>query len=413
MSTAGSSSRRPRGSPWNGVLSRFWNERLTLPGRYVVIGAVATGIAGSFPQQMVGSLSFSFFLALVLVCVGFATLRRPRVEVRRSIASRVMVGAAAPLRIDVTNTGPRTLRDAGAFEFRLPSGLKLEPDPQYVDRLEPGQTHAFLYTLTAKRRGSYLLGGATGLSVFPFGLAHAKRFTPQNQPLIVYPAFRSLRTLELGPGQSYQPGGVALASRVGESMEFIGNREYRPGDRLRDLHPRSWARRGFPVVVQREQEFLTRVAVLVDTWVPRLRSTRAMEANLSLAAAVSDWVSQRDYVVDLFAAGPELYHFTAGRSLAQLEDILEILACIEPSRADPLGVIGPEFARQLPQTTTVVALLLHWDRARREWVESVRSSGVGMKVVLVTGNRREAARARQQGVVTLSVAEAAAGVEAL
>lgn len=395
------------------MFGEVWTERMTQPGRYVIIGAMATAIAGSFPQQMVGSISFSFFIALLGMCAILSSIGRPRLETKRTISPRCMAGATTELSIRLTNPTKSTQRDIGAYEFRLPTGLKLQEEPRCVESLAPGQSCTFEYQLLAQRRGSYYLGGPSAISVFPFGLTRSNRFSPQSQQFIVYPAFREIRSMEIGHGQSYQPGGVALASRVGDSLEFIGTREYRTGDRMRDLHPRSWARRGFPVVRQREEEFMTRVAIFVDTYSAKWRGGRGLEANLSLAAAVADYVSRRDYVVDLFAAGPQLYHFSAGRSLAHLEDILDILSCIERCGDDPLEIIGPQFAKMLPQTTVVVALMMNWDAKREAWVESVRSTGVTMKLIVVTDDKKQAERAVACGATHLRIAEAEAGVESI
>jgi uncharacterized protein (DUF58 family) len=141
----------------------------------------------------------------------------------------------------------------------------------------------------------------------------------------------SVGAIDLPVGRKYQPGGLHLVSHVGDSEEFIGNREYRPGDRLRDIHHAAWARTGFPIVREFQEEYLCRIAMIVDTLAPP-RDTAArqdLEAALSLAAAIADALSRQEYVVDLFAAGPDLYHFQAGRGLAYLDNILDILACLE------------------------------------------------------------------------------------
>jgi len=409
-------------------LTHWWRERLTRPGRYVLIGGVATGIGGAFPEQMVGSLGFSIFASLVVVSLAVSTWRRPSATSDRIAPSRCMAGVAAPVTVRVTNTGHRAAYDLGAFEFRLPRALKLEPQAQYVDRLAPGESAELKYTIETARRGRYVLPGATVLSTFPFGMTHARRFVEQTHHLMVYPAFTPLRRLQVSVGRRYQPGGVAMISRVGESMEFIGNREYRPGDRVRDLHPRSWARVSVPVVKQFQEEYLSRVSMLVDTYVPRAgllvpgrhsfrllgaSRPRALEANLSLAAAVADYVAREDYLVDLFAAGPELYHLSAGRSLGHLDNILDILACIERCYADPIEVVGPEFSRMLRRTSSVVALLLSYDDRRARFIDSIRASGASVKVIVVTADRAIAASARSGGAQHLSPDEIERGIDTL
>ena len=87
---------------------------------------------------------------------------------------------------------------------------------------------------------------------------------------------------------------------------------------------------------------MLRAAVILDTHVPgglgRAAQERrdAFERAVSVAAAVSDFMARQDYLVDIFAAGPNLYHLTAGRSLAYLDQILDILACVNASPASRL-----------------------------------------------------------------------------
>ncbi len=46
-------------------------------------------------------------------------------------------------------------------------------------------------------------------------------------------------------------------------------------------------------------------------------------------------MARQEYLVDIFAAGPDLYHLMAGRSLAYLDQILDILASVDGSEEEP------------------------------------------------------------------------------
>jgi uncharacterized protein (DUF58 family) len=323
------------------------------------------------------------------VSLAISAFNVPRVSISRRVAPRCIAGAPLTCRVTVTNKGKRTLYDVGAFEYRMPRGVELDDQVQYVAQLAPGESAEFSYQLLPQRRGSYQLPGATAVQAFPFGLTQSPVFHRQPHRLLVYPSFHPLKTLDLPAGRRYQPGGLQLVSKVGESMEYISNREYRPGDRVRDLHPRSWARLGVPVIKQYQEEFLTRIAVVVDTHLPRREMDDRLEAILSLAAAVSDYTARQEYVVDLFAAGPDLYHFEAGRSLGYLDDILDVLSCIERCPDDPFKVISPELSNSLRATSTVVALFLSWDKTRQEFVEEMRRMGVQVKVIVIPRRERD------------------------
>ena len=75
---------------------------------------------------------------------------------------------------------------------------------------------------------------------------------------------------------------------------------------------------------------------MLDTFAPAAaharRSERSFEAAISVLASIADHYSRSDYVVDILAAGPEVYEVSTGRSLAYLDNILDVLACLEPCR---------------------------------------------------------------------------------
>jgi uncharacterized protein (DUF58 family) len=409
---------------------RFWRQRLTRSGRYATIGSVTTAIAATLPEQMVGSFAFSFFASLTVVSLGISLIRRPGVMVDRQAPQRVMKDQPAQIAIRISNPSARAAADVGAYEFGVDSSLGMGSSPRYIDRLDPGGSHTFHFEIRPRTRGHFILPGPTALSAFPFGLTNAMRFTAQQQSVVVYPSFHPIQKMAIEPVVSYQPGGVALASHLGDTMEFIGTRPYRPGDRLRDLHPRSWARVGEPVVRQFEDEFMVRVAMVVDTFVPRRvgvrwqgmrrlpemvtgTDERLLEANLSLAAGVAEYLARQEYVVDLFAAGPELYHFQSGRSLAYLDNILDILASIEGCRENPFEVIGPSFAQQLRQTSSVIVLLMGWDKGRSEFVETIRGAGVPLRLIVVTDDGKQGALAVEAGALHLTTRDVERGPEVL
>jgi uncharacterized protein (DUF58 family) len=278
--------------------------------------------------------------------------------------------------------------------------------------LQPGQSQTVSFPLICHGRGAFVLGGYRIRSDFPFGLLQSYRV--QNLPtrLIVHPAFRPLSRFNLPAGRRFQPGGIAMASQVGDSFEYLGNREWRDGDNPRDIDWRATARlsgaSGSSLVVREwREEYFLRVGVVLDTHVPltappskrlflqelrerlpgraaRQARLAALERGISLCAAVSDALARQDYIVDLFAAGPNLYHLMAGRSLAYREQILDILACVEGSPEEPLSRIAPRLHEELDRLTTVICIVLDWDEPRRRFVEDLRQQGVGVKVLWIS-----------------------------
>ena len=66
-----------------------------------------------------------------------------------------------------------------------------------------------------------------------------------------------------------------------------------------------------------------------------------------MLASIADHMSRSEEVVDIFAAGPDLYEVSAGRSLGYLDNVLDVLACLEPCHEPPFEVLGSTLSRSV------------------------------------------------------------------
>jgi uncharacterized protein (DUF58 family) len=226
----------------------------------------------------------------------------------------------------------------------------------------------------------------------PLGLVSTRRVVHPSEIVLAYPRFYGLQSLALPSGRRYQPGGIPRASSLGDSTEFVGTRDFREGDPLRRVHWRSWARRGRPVVKEYHDEYFSRVALVLDTYLPRkprAADRKGFESAISLLASIADRMSRSEEVVDVLAAGPDLYEVSAGRSLGYLSNVLDVLACLQPSGDPPFETVGPPLAARLAQLTTVVAVVLDWDEWREAFLRSVRRMGVAVVAYVVRSGTPE------------------------
>src|SRR5262249_57501569 len=104
------------------------------------------------------------------------------------------------------------------------------------------------------RRGQVRLTGLTIARADALGLVHALKTIRLPQSLLVLPRRYPMAQIQLAGYRKYQPGGVALASSVGDSEEFMALRDYRAGDPMRRIHWRSWAKLGRPAVPEDQDE---------------------------------------------------------------------------------------------------------------------------------------------------------------
>jgi uncharacterized protein (DUF58 family) len=375
---------RPRLLPW---ARRIVFERLTRAGRWFVWPSLAFVAFGALSARGQVFLPLSYALALWTVALAASFLSRPRVRARVRHADRVCAGGTLAVTAEVEGLGTRTQPDLHFRTGPLPPGIECRPEDGWaLAPLEAGRPQTARIELACAARGAYTLPGFRVETDAPFGLWRTAVAAAPPRRLLVTPRFTSLTELALPSGRRYQPGGVALASLVGEACEYVGNREYRDGDSVRDIDWRATARLQRPIVREYREEYFLRVAVVLDTHVPR-RAPRArredFERAVSHAAAVGDALARQEYLVDLFAAGPNLYHLLAGRSLAYLDQILDILACVESTPEEPFATLEPELVANLASISCVVCVFLQWDEPRRAFADLLRRHGVGLMLDVV------------------------------
>jgi uncharacterized protein (DUF58 family) len=254
--------------------------------------------------------------------------------------------------------------------------------PQPLPPLAPTGETEIKVELTPLRRGHLRFSGLTIARPDPLGLVHALKTLPHAQSLLVLPKRYPMPRISLPGERRYQPGGVALASSVGESDEFAALRDYRAGDPMRRIHWRSWARVGRPVVREYQDEFFVRQALVLDTFIGA-GSDRAFEEAVSVTASIAVAMETQESLVDLRFVGPEAYCFTVGRGLGHTSQLLEVLACVTPCRDRPFRALHRAVMERHAQLSGCVCVLLAWDDARQELVRHLQALGTPTLVLLV------------------------------
>ena len=392
-------------------------RHLSLAGRIVFICAGVIFPYGMLSLSMpVHLLAFAIGGIFAVDCLlGLALSSRFWVECR--MPARIVAGGTAPVEYRVVNRGRTFGFDVAVDTLPFPRGLHLAGGRASVGALGPGEAFRSSAQIRARRRGEYILPAVRASSGFPFYLWQWGTTCGAPRRLLVYPRFTPLVRLDLPVGRRYQPGGISLSSNVGESMEFLGCRDFRDGDDPRRIHWRSWARVGSPVVKEFREEYLRRAAVVLDTAVPRLLGAlvpplpgeaELFEAAVSITAAAADYLARREFVVDLFAAGPEIYRFQGGRSLAYLEHMLDILACLKPHPSEPFKDLVPVLVEEIRRFSGAILFLVSWNDLRRELLARLAAAGVLAKAFLVARPGRVPADLPEE-VIVLRDADIAAG----
>ena len=282
------------------------------------------------------------------------------------------------------------------MRFRaLPDGIEQLADAQTAPVLEPGQTAEVAVTIRPKRRGCYRIRGPVCESSFPFNLFHFGVSRDGEESLIVLPAF-SLLDLSL-PYVSRHVDASSLrpAGRLGTSPEYIGNRPYQPGDPPRRIDVRAWARLAAPATKEYDDDLDNYAALVLDTRVPEgrpksgPREVKELEAAVSLCASMA-YTLQRECLIDLLLAGPDLHSFAALPKEMRLDRVHETLAAVEPAQDYAVEQIGSLLEDRLGAVSEIVFIVLHWDRTYQQLAQWAEQAGCHCTVYRGRGSRTPA-----------------------
>lgn len=408
---------------------RYWLGRRCTPGGLLLLaGLVASTLTG---VDTTGSLTYQLFaLLLALLVVAMACNGRFRVPLtaRRALPPYGTVGQPLAYRILVHNAGGRAQRGLVLFdsvadprpsfeEFRgarepgearrnrfdralgyhrwawlLARNQRAVTAEHVLPILPPNGTVEIPSTITPLRRGYLRLTEVMVGRTDPFGLFKAFVPVPAPQSVLVLPRRYPVPALQLPGSRRYQHGGIALASSAGDSEEFVSLREYRPGDPLRRIHWRSWARAGKPIVKEYQDEFFVRHALVLDTFLEAEHS-ELLEEAVSVAASLACTIQTQESLLDLLFVGPQAYCFTFGRGVGHAAKMLEILACVRACRDKPFATLHRSVIVRRGSLSGCICILLAWGAERRGLVQHLRSLEVPTLVLVITDPAAPAAPA--------------------
>ena len=397
----------------------WWRRRFTKSGWLVFISIIATGMMGVDTNLSLAYQAFVFLSFLFIAALAGTQFSRTRVAAERVLPRFGSVGQPVSYRVTLTNLTDRTQRGLDVTEDLA------DPRPtlaQFASTPEPGEerrnwydrnngfyryTWLLLQNIRAKvneqpcpdlpprgsadvrlditplRRGVVRFEAVAVACPDAFGLFRTFVRVPLADALLILPKRYFLPPLEL-PGQlKYQHGGVSLAVSVGESEEFVSLRDYRPGDPVRHLHWPSWAKTGEPIVKEFQDEFFTRHALILDTFLP-VAASEVFEEAVSVAASLACTVQAQESLLDLMFVGPEAYCFTMGRGVGHVEQLLEILASVQPCCDRQFSSLLRLVLQHAGDLSGCLCVFVEWDASRQEFVRRLRELGVPLMVFVVT-----------------------------
>ncbi len=382
-------------------------------------------IAAVFGIDTRSTLSFQIFaiaLVLILTAMTYALFYRRRFSVARALPEYGTVGQPLYYTCHINNLNNRDCKQLLIIDdlktaFPDMNTLRQYRDPldrkrNFVDRflgyprlvnalrkargasiapvvVDHISRHADIdaeIKLTPLRRGYLDFDKIRIASADPLGLFHAQKSYSQKNRLLILPELYDTPALDLPGSRIYQSGGTNRASLTGDSQEFVSLREYRPGDPMRSIHWRSYAKRGEPIVKEYQDEYVIRYGMILDTYLTEGSNNDTFEKAVSMSASFMLNQTQQDALLDLMFIGNEAYRYTSGRGHSNVDSILEILACIQSTEESNLERLRVLLDEHINECCALICILLSADKEKVELLRMLNEYRLPVKALVLHEN---------------------------
>lgn len=415
---------------WYRRTYRFGNRmeaRFTYAGIFIAVSSLAAMIFGLNTDKTMLYQIFSVLFCVIIIAFVFSIRFRPVLTVSRNLPEYCRSGEKLHYTITIENKG---LREKGLFyreipEDPMPSAEEFlnTPEPQEGARNRFDQKMGYYrwtwliqkrqgavfediaipdiaanekkninVELLPERRGILRLEGVRIYKTDPFGLVKSNIRFKLPDTITVLPKLYLFPNLAMPGSQKLNESGVTEAMKVGNSEEFMSLREYRPGDPLKNIHWKAFAKKGEPVIKEFHDEFFARSALVLDTFIAAAYSD-ILEEAVSVAASAVLEIQSGDMLVDLMFVGSKSFCFTAGRGVSSTTSLLEILASVQPCREKSFAVLSGMVKERSQLLGGCFIVFTSIDKDRAELIKFLELSGIESRAVLVTGSVETSAAA--------------------
>jgi uncharacterized protein (DUF58 family) len=334
--------------------------------------------------------------ALVVLAGGVAALAAAAGIYLALVGERIHVGREAPagacqddfvpVRLRVANRGrlPVYLLEIGdGFEPALDSAIR-----RLVPALLPP---GFQYTVTYeghcfRHRGAYHLGPLELQVRDPLGFFGRRRSVADFVAFDVYPRIVPMQEVTLPGGRPGVSIEVHSTPRPGHSLQYLGPRDYRPGDERRAIHWTATARAGRLIV--REFEFdrppMTMLVLDLDErHFEGLGQRSTLEFQVSVAASLALEVTRQRGSFEVVADGLAL---PAAAGPLQMEAFLHALVTLRAGSTRSIARVLGDAAERVRRDALVVPFVAGLEVEPERLEEAVRgcaAAGAWVHVVVL------------------------------
>ena len=422
---------------FNHALKQWVLTQFTLSGLGILCAAFMCGLISVDIKRSVSYQIFALALGLIAAAALMLPFARRRVEMTRVLPRFGTVGVPMTYQIHIRNPNRKRLLGLKLFEQFAHTFPTFEEFKTVFSKEREFQRKAWFSLLARKqwafapaqslpplkaeesmqvsgqvvplRRGVLQFHRAVIACPEPMGLANRRLKLSLSQSVLILPKRYPLPDIRLPGTKSDRTHGEAVSIQKGTSEEFRALREYRPGDPMRKIHWKSWAKTGRPIIREDQDSHEMHHALILDTFVDADYS-EVLEEAVAIASSFAYTIQSNQSRLNLVFTGSQVHSFTDGSCLHRTERILETLAGVQPDRDRPFNSLVSAAQYHMASMRGCLCIFLDWDKERQALVEQLQTARIDTLALVIEDERglsqaldRSCLRTRNSRIEVLNV----------
>lgn len=339
---------------------------------------------------------FFFFFAYFLLCAAavslswlFLTYFTAHLRLSRKMISRVTEGDRLEVAAEIRN-----ISFLPVFNFTLEDNFSCSQANQekksfFISCLGLKSSCEINYDYLCFKRGEYKMGPFVVYFFDPLNLFFFKRIYHVYSGVTAFPQIFKIEKFPALTKSILPWFGIETARSSGDDDEFYGLREYKEGESAKKIHWISSARKNKLIVKQFQlKSFFGTTIIFNLEKAENLGEGKESVAEyiIKIAASVAHHLIEKGVSIELLAHIGEIVHLPFNKGQEHLESILRVLAAAQAESRISFREAFEEFARYIPNNSSLVAVISDQDYTDLPRVVSLYSRGVSLIPLIVVSD---------------------------
>jgi uncharacterized protein (DUF58 family) len=335
---------------------------------------------------------FAYFL-LSATAVSLAWLLMvyftANLQVSRKMISRATEGETLEVASQIHNRGLLPVFNFALEDNFSSSQANQEKKNFFIGYLGLKSSCEIKYDYFCFKRGEYKIGPFVVYFFDPLNLFFFKRIYYVYSGLVVYPQIFKIEKFPALTKSILPWFGIETARSSGDDDEFYGVREYKEGESVKKIHWISSARKNKLIVKQFQLQSFFGTTIIFNLEKAKNfgeGKESVAEYIIKIVASVANYLTERGVSIELLAHTGDTVHLPFNKGQEHLENILRELAVAQVESEISFREAFEEFARYIPNDSSLVAVISDQDYKDLPRMVSLYSRGVSLIPLIVVSD---------------------------